>query len=235
MLDRVPRRKSADWAACASWDGQESLVRFLDDLWLGSTARVDQPRPEEPSPLLFLPDGEEGCEARAARPKLAKTCPSCLSQDDLNHFNVANHAQVLLDTVAEFGLDAGWQRSAKRIPQTDSDSLSLTDVNVMVRLLEEKQLQWRVGVGMQVLDRERDLYLGYAFTTALDLCVSEQFAISAQGELGRVDSAGVRHGRAGLGLTSTHLPNLELYSGYDFFEIGSERFQEPVLGLRFKF
>ncbi|MBL8799353.1 MAG: hypothetical protein JNM56_36055 [Planctomycetia bacterium] len=225
MLDARTWRDFPAEASRTNWETPATLLDFHDGYW-----PLRAPAVPEPSPLLFLPE----CETRRVPPP-DWLPPLCLGHDDLDTFTALSQGQALLDAVAEFGLDAGWQRSTKRLPQTGDQSLSLTDVDLKVRLLEEQQLQWHVGFGMQVLDRAQDFYLGYALTTALHLRVAEQFDISAQGEVGRVDAAGVRHGRASVGVSSRQLPHLDVYSGFDFFEIGSERWRVPIFGMRFKF
>ena len=97
---------------------------------------------------------------------------------------------------------------------------------------ESETIIGRIGVGARILAHQTHADAGVNFTIGGDVFPVRPVVLSGTINLGNVGDAFLFHGRATIGIVRSRF---EIYTGYDYFQIGSVPLQGPLIGLRLWF
>jgi hypothetical protein len=137
--------------------------------------------------------------------------------------------QVLWDTSSRWGLDAQLDYLHEDRPGNPNDQLWLGDVNVVYRFAQSPRLQMRSGVGLNWMSDTAGTDLGFNFTYGGDLFPKKPWVLSAEIDWGWLGHAGLFRGRTTLGV---QLRRWEVYTGYEYLDVGSTQLNSLLGGVR---
>ncbi len=135
---------------------------------------------------------------------------------------------IQFDTASRWGLDSEFNYRRELLPLRH-DSLWTGDLNLVYRFAQSEQLQMRTGVGCNWLADQIDSDWGFNFTYAGDWFPSEPVIISHEIDWGKLGHATLFHARVTAGV---NYHRLEVYTGYDYFDVGSSKFDGLIGGVR---
>lgn len=135
---------------------------------------------------------------------------------------------VLFSTTFGFGVQASLNSFGEHSSGA-SDRLFIGDVNFVYRFYESEHAQWRWGVGVNWLDDALGSEAGFNFTLGADFYPNDPFIVSGEIDWGWLGAAELFHGRVSLGVIRH---GWEIFTGYDYYNIGGVEIDGPMLGLR---
>ncbi len=148
--------------------------------------------------------------------------------NDFSGMNRVN-GRLLIETASRFGVQTSWNYFQEQLPHGRADQLVLGDANLVYRFAQSEHVLMRTGVGFRtLLDRDASDF-GFNFTYGGDIFPVKPLIVSAVVDLGNVGSAFVAHCRATAGIIYRRW---ELFTGYDYFRVGSVNLHGPLLGVR---
>jgi hypothetical protein len=145
--------------------------------------------------------------------------------DDLSSIGGA----VLWDTASRWGIDSEVHYRQENGPGNAWDDLWTGDCNVVVRFAQSTRLQLRSGLGFNWLSDRQGSDFGFNFTYRGDWFPCDPWIVSAEIDWGRLGHSTLFHGRATVGV---HFHRLEIYTGYDLYDVGDASINALVSGLR---
>ena len=145
--------------------------------------------------------------------------------NDLSH--IGGH--LLFETTSRFGFDTELTHRREEFALATHDSLWTGDANILLRFAQSDRVQMRTGLGVNWLTDEWDTNAGFNFTYGGDFYPRRPWIISAEMDVGTLGSAVLFHGRATAGL---ELGGVEVYTGYDYYDVGQTRIGGMVGGVR---
>lgn len=145
--------------------------------------------------------------------------------DDLSRIG----GQILLDSASRWGLDSEFNRWREDLAPNRHDSLWTGDFNVVYRFAQSPKAQMRSGVGFNWLSDTVGSDFGFNFTYGGDWFPRDPWIMSAEIDWGKLGNATLFHGRATLGV---HFHRFEIYTGYDYYDVGNTQINGLVSGLR---
>ncbi len=137
----------------------------------------------------------------------------------------------MIDTSSRFGFELGYTGYFEDLAP-GSDSAHLADAQLLWRLGQSPFSVWRIGAGLNSFSDSLGTELGINFTLQMDLFPRPPWVISARFDAGTLGSAGMYRGNASLGYM---LGRCELFTGYDYRQIGSAELDTLEFGLRIWF
>jgi len=148
--------------------------------------------------------------------------------DDLD--NIGGH--LLVSTTSRFGLDTSLNRLQERLPGDQRDELWIGDCNLVWRFAQSERAEFRTGIGVNWLDDAARTDLGFNFTYGLDLYPHEPWVFSTVIDWGTLGHAGLFRIRTTVGAM---VRNVEVYTGYEYSDIGRTQWNGLIGGLRIWF
>jgi len=112
------------------------------------------------------------------------------------------------------------------------DQLRTGDANLVFRFAQSEKLQMRSGLGMNCLTDSDASDFGFNFTYGGDWMPVRPWVISADIDWGRISHATLLHGRLTTGI---QVNRVEVYTGYDHFNVGNVRINSLIGGVRISF
>lgn len=140
--------------------------------------------------------------------------------------------RLLLDSCTRFGIDTETNYWTQGLIKGPSDQLWTGDANLVFRFAESERMQWRAGVGVNWLADNIRSETGVNFTYGFDWFPARPWTVSSVIDLGSLGAAGLFHNRTTVGAM---LGQTEVFAGYDYFQVGSTKFQGPVAGIGWRF
>ena len=140
--------------------------------------------------------------------------------------------ELLLSTAGRFGMDTQWHYFNEQFPDRGSDHLWIGDWNLVFRFAQSEHAEFRTGFGFNWLNDPTDTNFGFNWTYGADFFPIKPWVFSTSMDLGRLGDAGLFHGRATVGVI---LNRFEVYTGYDYFDIGHVGISSLVGGVRLWF
>lgn len=135
---------------------------------------------------------------------------------------------VLLEHAFRWGIDSEFNYRREELAW-QYDHLWTGDANLVYRFAQSEQLQMRTGVGCNWLTDSIGTDLGFNFTYGGDWFPTKPLIISHEIDWGKVGHATLFHGRVTAGV---NYHRLELYTGYDYFDVGKSQVSGLVGGVR---
>ncbi|MEZ6133593.1 MAG: hypothetical protein R3C53_01655 [Pirellulaceae bacterium] len=135
---------------------------------------------------------------------------------------------LLCDTASRWGIDSEYNYRREEL-STANDSLWTGDFNLVYRFAQSEQLQMRTGIGLNWLADRVDNDLGFNFTYAGDWFPTRPVIVSHEIDWGKLGHAALFHARVTAGI---NYHRLEVYTGYDYLDVGQSKFDGLVGGVR---
>jgi hypothetical protein len=139
---------------------------------------------------------------------------------------------LLLETTSRFGVDAEVNYRMEDLASGGRDELWTGNANLLYRFAQSKHWQFRIGAGTSYVADSAATDWGFNVTYQTDWFPCSPWILSAKADWGRVGHAELIHCRATLGC---QFDGVELYTGYDYFEIGSSLLHGPIAGIQIWF
>ena len=140
--------------------------------------------------------------------------------------------QVLLDTLPRFGLDTEFYHRQEMLQSGSRDTLWTGDANAVFRFAQSSLLQMRTGLGINWLSDEQGREYGFNFTYGGDLMLGDPWILSGEIDAGTLGNSGLFHGRVTVGAQFHHV---EIYTGYDYYQVGDTILDGALVGVRLWF
>ncbi|MFT3878062.1 MAG: hypothetical protein QM703_00200 [Gemmatales bacterium] len=155
------------------------------------------------------------------------------SVEEGNNFNGINRLGVtfLVDTMTRFGI-SGKVNFYEEKTATTLDQLTIGDLNLLFRFAQSERAQYHAGVGIRFLNDRQQTDTGVNFVYGFDCFPIKPVSLGMQFEFGTLGNAWVYQATGRIGLVWKFS---EVYAGYDYFHIGSQVLQGPMVGLRIWF
>lgn len=148
--------------------------------------------------------------------------------DDLSR--IGGH--FLFETTSRFGLETELNYRRETLGIGMQDSLWTGDTNLVYRFWQTPRVQQRIGFGVNWLSDDIDREFGWNVTYSGDWYPHRPWVISSELDYGRLGSAKLFHARATTGL---QWDRVELFIGYDYYDVGSAQIDGMVSGMRLSF
>jgi hypothetical protein len=148
--------------------------------------------------------------------------------DNLDRIN----GHLLLSTASRFEIDTRFQHLAERLPNGGQDQLWTGDCNVTFRIAQGEAAQFRAGLGINWLNDPSQTDLGFNFTYGADLFPARPWVLSTVIDAGTLGHAGLFRFRTTAGVVYR---SVELYSGYEYTDIGRVHWNGLIGGVRLWF
>jgi hypothetical protein len=139
---------------------------------------------------------------------------------------------VLVETKNRWGFDTEWNHHYENIAGGMNDELSTGDFNVLFRFAQSERIQMYTGLGVNWLDDDIGTDFGFNFTYGGDFFIHDPWVISASIDWGTLGSAHLFHGRATIGIV---MHRFEVYTGYDYYDVGETNLGSWIAGVRIWF
>jgi hypothetical protein len=148
--------------------------------------------------------------------------------DNLARFN----GHVLFSTASRWEFDARFQHMAEQLPGGEQDQLWTGDCNVTYRFAQCNFGQFRAGLGINWLNDPGQTDLGFNFTYGADIYPARPWVFSTVLDAGTLGHAGLFRIRTTVGMIYR---SVELYTGYEYSDIGSVHWNGLIGGVRLWF
>jgi hypothetical protein len=148
--------------------------------------------------------------------------------DDLSRYS----GHLLVDTSSRLGFDTEVNYWRQSLSPGVHDQLWLGDANLLYRFAQNEFVQMRSGVGLNWLADDIGSEFGFNFTYGGDIYPIRPLVVSADLDAGWLGEAWLIHLRATVGV---QWKQVEVYTGYDYWEIGSTQLDGLIAGVRLTF
>ena len=144
--------------------------------------------------------------------------------DDLERMG----GRLLWEQTCRIGVDASLDYFQEELA-VGNDDLWLGDANIVFRFAQCENFMMRAGVGVNWMADNARGDAGVNFTYGADWFPADPLVFSTEFDLGTLGDAGLFHGRATVGVVHDHV---EIYTGYDYYNIDGVSLGTFIAGLR---
>lgn len=137
--------------------------------------------------------------------------------------------EAKLDTSFRLGLQTSWTMLLEPMSTGRLDRLTLGTVDLAIRHVQHEHVQMHTGMGLRLMVDHGQATPGFDFFYSTDVFPVRPLVISTRVELGNLGSAFLVHARGHLGIT---FHGVEIFAGYDVWQIGSVVMHGPTGGIR---
>ena len=148
--------------------------------------------------------------------------------DSLDRIN----GHLLISTASRFEFDARFQHLAEHLAGGGQDQLWNGDCNLTYRFAQSDLGQFRAGLGINWLNDPTQTDLGFNFIYGADLFPAKPWVLSAVLDAGTLGHAGLFRFRTTAGVIYR---SVEVYTGYEYTDIGSVHWNGLIGGVRLWF
>jgi hypothetical protein len=139
---------------------------------------------------------------------------------------------LLLDNASRLGYDAQWDYLHERRSGGRDDHLQLGDFNVVFRFAQSARALFRTGIGVNWIGDGAGTSFGFNFTYGADFFPAQPWIVSSTIDWGCLGRTDLFRGRVTLG---ANLGRYEVYTGYEYLDIGRTAMNNLVGGVRLWF
>jgi hypothetical protein len=151
--------------------------------------------------------------------------------DDFNDVDrLGGH--VLLSTTSRWGIESEFYRYRENVAGGGHDHLWAGDMNLLYRFAQSERVQMRVGLGCNWLHDDADTDFGFNLTYGGDWFPFKPWVVSATLDWGWLHHASLFHFRTTVGVV---VWGAEVYTGYDYYDVGNTQINGLVGGVRLWF
>lgn len=156
------------------------------------------------------------------------------SVEEGNNFNGINRLGIvfLADTMTHMGFGGSVNLYEENRNHAPVDQLTIGDFNFYWRHYQTDNAQARIGLGARFMTDRVQTDWGFSMVYAYDWFPKRPLSLGMQLETGTLGDAWVFRATGRIGLVWKFS---EVYAGYDYFHIGSQVLQGPMVGLRIWF
>jgi len=140
--------------------------------------------------------------------------------------------KVLVDTKHRIGFDSEINWRQEELIGRPSDELWSGDTNVLFRFAQSENVQMRAGIGVNYFTDPIGTETGFNFTYGGDWMPVDPWIVSGEMDWGKLGSATLFHARMTVGIQLHHV---EVYTGYDYFDLGHVHSDDIIAGIRLWF
>lgn len=144
--------------------------------------------------------------------------------DDIDRFT----GGLLLDGPGGWAIDFEWSHYREKLVAQPDDGLNLIDTNILYRIGETEQFQWRVGGGLTLLSDSFGTDAGWNVTNKTDWYLTDPLSISTQLDVGTIGNASHVHAAI---MSGYNVGFVEFRVGYDFRKIGDVDLSGPSFSI----
>jgi hypothetical protein len=138
---------------------------------------------------------------------------------------------LLVSTTSRFELDLEASRFEEHLFSGETDHLWIGDANLSYRFAQNEYVQFRSGLGMNwMADGRADV--GFNFTYGADFFPARPWVISANLDWGTLGHAELFRFRTTVGAI---VNRFEVYTGYEYFDLGNTQANSLLAGIRLWF
>ncbi len=137
------------------------------------------------------------------------------------------HGQLMTQLTGQFGLDAEATWYDKTRNSDITEELWTGDANIVYKM-DVSRIALRFGGGAAYALRDGSADVGYNFTYGTDFYIRRPFLVSGEIDWGQISSDQLFHWRVTVGFV---YGSLEIFGGYDSYELGEFEVDGPVAGL----
>jgi hypothetical protein len=137
--------------------------------------------------------------------------------------------QLLWDTSSRWGIDTQFDNLRESRDFLPDDDLWVGDANLVFRFAQSPRVQMRTGFGFNWLKDDTQSDFGFNFTYGGDFLVKKPWVVSTEIDWGLLGNTNLFRGRVTTGFT---WHRCELYTGYEYLEIGSMELNGLIAGIR---
>ena len=148
--------------------------------------------------------------------------------DNLDRIN----GHVLISTASRIEIDARFQHLAEHLGDGTQDQLWTGDCNVTYRFAQNERMQFRAGLGINWMNDATETDVGFNFTYGADFFPARPWVFSAVLDAGTLGHAGLFRFRTTAGVIYR---SVELYTGYEYTDIGAVHWNGLIGGVRLWF
>jgi len=199
-------------------------IGALDDTYTQTFFFPRFPYDDTPGHLFPCPESNSG------RPWSGR-----LNVDYLEPFGDVSgiNGRLLLSTSSRFGLDTEASHFEERRSHGAFDSLWIGDANLVFRFAQSEKAEFRTGLGFNWLHYPGEdaamSDFGFNFTYGADFFPRKPWVLSADLDAGNLGRAGLFRFRA---TGRVMLRSVEVYTGYEYLDIGRTHFNMLLAGVR---
>jgi hypothetical protein len=139
---------------------------------------------------------------------------------------------LLVETAPRFGLAVSANRWEEHLSSGGWDQLQVGDCNFVYRFAQGGWGEFRTGLGLNWLNDSHSTDLGFNFHYAADFYPQNPWVLSSEIDAGTLGHAGLFQFRTTLGVV---FHGVEVYTGYEYTDIGRTHWNGLIGGLRFWF
>ncbi len=202
--------------------------------WVPNTALEHK----DAGPLLFAPAPYESSKGWMKYPNYSETPSdvyawgSQIRAEYLDDFDSLTgvRARVLTEHTNRWGFDSETNYWRQSLARGVHDELWTGDANIVYRFAQNERMQMRSGIGLAWLADNQQADLGFNFTYGGDIYPLDPLVISAELDAGWIGHAWMIHLRSTVGVV---YKQAEVYTGYDYLEIGNAQLDGLVAGVKF--
>lgn len=139
---------------------------------------------------------------------------------------------VLVEHSNRWGFDSETNYWREALAGGGHDELWTGDANLLFRFAQSERAQFRAGLGANWLSDNVGTELGFNFTYSADFYPAKPLVLSSELDAGWLGEAWLIHLRTTIGV---QWRQVEVYTGYDYREIGSTQLDGWISGVRVLF
>jgi hypothetical protein len=157
-----------------------------------------------------------------------------VSLENGNDFDGLNRTsgQILLESNLRLGVQARFEYLNERLPCGCTDDFFLGSTELTYRFAQSCNMQMYAGLGFRWMDDHGWNRYGFNSTYGADIFPVKPMVLSLSMDAGTLGHAGVFRARGTVGVL---YQGFELFTGYDYLNIGGVDLQGPLVGLRLWF
>ncbi len=140
--------------------------------------------------------------------------------------------RFLVDSTCRLGIDAEVNQWHEQLSGDQFDELWTGDTNLVYRFAQTDWMQMRVGPGVNWLADEIGTEFGFNLTYQGDFFPVRPWVVSLELDLGTLAGETLIHGRVTTGL---HWKHVEVFTGFDYYQVDHTNLNGLLGGLRIWF
>jgi hypothetical protein len=230
------RTAAPGWLSLESHDKEpgtrHETANLLGRDWLAErSVGIDEFDPWTPEPKVRANDDFELTPVALSLPPLPNIIGGRLRGEWLDDFDDRTRVggRLILDSSWLLGVDAEGYQWREVSPLGRRNSFWTGDANLIARFGHGTPVRFQSGLGVNWLDDGgSETEIGFNTTYGLDVQFKQWLTAGGQVDWGRLGSEKVFHGQATLGAM---LGGLELYIGYDWYNLGHIDRKGPIAGV----
>jgi hypothetical protein len=141
-------------------------------------------------------------------------------------------SHMLLERSSRWGYKLQWDYLEEQRTDGRYDHMNLGDFNFVFRFAQSERAQFRTGIGFNWLEDSGPTDFGFNFTYGADFYPFKPLIISSVFDWGTLGYTDLFRGRLTIGAI---LRNYEIYTGYEYLDIGRTNIGTVIGGLRLWF